>query len=277
MPSTVSWRYDTTTERWLYWLLLAGTAAVYGVFSVVLAGAAVALFLALVGGSTGLRLLVVVLALVGGPFSLLYLLPMLRDPAQRPTFYPDGVERRLHTRERVGAGVVGALVLAGSAWVDPRLAVGLFLGGACAGVLVLACSTRGRIDPETATAESGPREWDLSRVTGYTVRRIGPLAVVSLEASGPGSFGTVPSRVVVPTTALDDVSAALDAVVAEVGERDEEGRDPNPAVRAVAAAFALLFAGGGAAAAVFVGTVGWYAAAVGLLFAAVFLLVAREG
>ncbi len=275
MPSTVSWRYDTTTERWLYWLLLAGAAAVYGAFGVVLAGAAVALFLALVAGSTELRLVVVVLALVGGPFSLLYLLPMLRDPAQRPTFYPDGVERRLRARERVTVGVVGALGLVGSAWVDPRLAVGLFLGGACAGLLALTCSTRGRIDPGTATAESGPREWDLSRVTGYTVRRMGPLALVTLGAAGPGSFGTVPSRIVVPTDALDDVTAALDAVVADVG--GEAGRDPNPAVRAVAVAFALLFAGGGTAAALFAGAVGWYAAAVGLLFAAVFLLVAREG
>ena len=275
MPSTVSWRYDTTTERWLYWLLLAGAAAVYGVLGVVFAGAAIALLLALVSGSTEFRLLVVVLVLVGGPFSLLYLLPMLRDPAQRPTFYPDGAERRFRTRERVAVGVVGALVLAGSAWVDPRLAIGLFLGGACAGLLALTCSTRGCIDPGTATAETGSREWDLSRVTGYTTRRAGPLAVVSLGAAGPGSFGTVPSRIVVPTDALDDVTAALDAVVADVG--DEAGRDPNPAVRAVAVAFALLFAGGGAAAAVFVGTVGWYAAAIGLLFAAVFLLVAREG
>ena len=277
MPSTVSWRYDTTTERWLYWLLLVGAAAVYGAFGVVLAGAAIALFLVLVGGSTGLRLLVALLVLVGGPFSLLYLLPMLRDPAQRPTFYPDGVERRLRTRQRVGVGVVGALVLAGSAWVDPRLAVGLFLGGACAGLLALTCSTRGCIDPGTATAESGPREWDLSRVTGYTIRRIGPLAVVSLEASGPGSFGTVPSRIAVPTAVVADVRAALDAVVADVGEGDEGGRGSNPAVRAVAVAFAVLFAGGGVAAALFAGAVGWYAAAVGLLFAGVFLLVAREG
>jgi hypothetical protein len=276
MPSTVSWRYDTTTERWLYWLLLAGATAVYGALGVVLVGAAVALLLALVSGSTGLRLLVVVLVLVGGPFSLLYLMPMLRDPAQRPTFYPEGVDRRLRTPERVAVGVVGALLLAGAVWVDPRLAAGLFLGGACAGVLTLACSTRGRIDPGTATAESGSREWDLSRVTDYTVRRFGPLTVVSFEASGPGSFGTVPSRIAVPTDALEDVRAALDTVVADGGE-ESAGRDPNPAVRAVAVAFAVLSAGGGIAAALFAGVVGWYAAVFGLLFAAVSLLVAREG
>lgn len=276
MPAAISWRYDHTSEPWLRWLLLLGSAAVYGVFGVVLAGAALALLVALAAGSTELRLLVVVLALVGGPFSLLYLLPMIRDPDQRPRFYPDGVEPSLHARERVAAGVAGTVVLAGAAWVDPSIAAGLFLGGACAGLLALCCSTRGQIDPETATAESGPREWDLSRVTGYTVRRLGPIAVVSLDASGPGSFGTVPSRITVPTAVLEDVTAALDAVVTGTDE-ERDGRDPNPTVRIVAILFAVLFAGGGAAAALFAGAVGWYAAAIGLLFAAIFLLVAREG
>jgi hypothetical protein len=120
---------------------------------------------------------------------------------------------------------VGTVVLAGATWVDPALAVGAFLGGVLAGPLVLCCSTRGRIDPGTATVESGPRGWDLSRVTGYTAWRVGPLTVVS----------------------------------------ESDGTD------------AVLFAGGGVAAALFAGAVGWYAAAIGLLFAAVFLLVAREG
>jgi hypothetical protein len=275
MPAAVSWRYDHTTEPWLRWLLLASTAAVYGAVGVVLAGAAVALLVALVSGSTELRLLVVVLALVGGPLSLLYLLPLLRDPDQRPTLYPEGVGPGLAARERVAAGATGTLVLAGAAWVEPPLAAGLFLAGALAGLLALTCSTRGRIDPATATAESGPREWDLSRVTGYTVRRIGPLAVISLEASGPGRFGTTPSRIAVPTGVVDEVAAALDAAAS--GADPAEGRDPNPAVRAVAVLFALLFAAGGVAATLFAGAVGWYAAAVGLLFAGVFLLVAREG
>jgi len=275
MPSPVSWRYDHTTEPWLRWLLLASAAAVYGAFGVVLASAGAALLVALVAGSTELRLVVVVLVLVGGPFSLLYLLPIIRDPAQRPTLYPDGMERRLRTRERAVAGLLGALVLAGTMWVEPLLAVGLFLGGAGAGLLALLCSTRGRIDPGTATAESGPREWDLSRVTGYAVRRIGPLAVVSLEASGPGRFGTVPSRILVPMNALEDVTTVLDAVVTETDGTG--GRDPNPVVRAVAVGLAVLFAGGGVAAIPFAGAVGWYAGAIGLLFAAVFLLVAREG
>ena len=275
MPSTVSWRYDYTTEPWLRWCLLAGVAAVLGGYLGALAGAATSLVVLLVAGSVEVRLLVVLLALVGGPFSLLYLLPMLRDPDQRPTLYPEDVEGRVLTRERVVASVVGAVVLGAAFRFEPLLGVGLFLAGALAGLLALLCSTRGRIDPGTATAETGSREWDLSRVTGYTTHRAGPLAVVSLQASGPGAFGTVPSWLLVPVPALEDATGALDAAVAGTG--GGTGREPNPAVRAVAVGLAALSAGGGVAAALFVELVGWYAAAVGLLFAAVFLLVAREG
>jgi hypothetical protein len=275
MPSSVSWRYDHTTEPWLRWCLLAGVAVLFGAYLGMVLAAAVSLALVLVAGSVELRLLVVLLALVGGPFSLLYLLPMIRDPDQRPTLYPEGAERRLLTRERVVAGVVGAVVLAVAFRVEPLLAGGLFVTGALAGLVAVLCSTRGRIDPETGTVETGEREWNLSRVTGYSVRRIGPLAVVSLDASGPGRFGTVPSRIAVPVPVLDDATAALDRVVAEAD--GTSGREPNPTVRVVAAAIAVLFAGGGVAAAVFVDSFDWFVAAYGLLFASLFALVAREG
>jgi len=275
MPSPVSWRYDYTTEPWLRWLVRAGAGAVFGAYTGMLATLAVAAVAVLVGGSPEVRLVVVVLALVGGPFSLLYLLPVLTDPDQRPHLAFSGRERRVPVREWVVSGLVGAVVLGGAVWVDPRLAAALFVGGLLAGVVGVLCSTRGTVDPETATAESGPREWDLSRVSGYTTRRVGPLVVVSFAAAGPGRFGTVPSRIVVPAAVADDVAAALDAIVAEVHEDD--GRDANPTVRAVAIALAVLSAGGGLAASTLGGPVGWYVAATGVVFAGIFLLVAVEG
>jgi hypothetical protein len=220
-------------------------------------------------------LLVVLLALVGGPFSLLYLLPMVRDPDQRPALYPEGTERRILTRERVLAGVVGAVVLTVAFRVEPLLDGGLFVAGALAGLVAVLRSTRGRIDPEAGVLVTGEREWDLSRMTDYTVRRLGPFAIVSLDPSGPGRIGTVPSRIAVPVPVLDDATAALDRVVAGVG--GTSGREPNPTVRLVAVALALLFAGGGVAAAVFVDSFDWFVTAYGLLFASLFVLVAREG
>jgi hypothetical protein len=276
MPSRVSWAYDYATEPWLRWFARAGAAALLGGYLAFFGSAAAALAVALLSGGPAIWLLVAVFALVGGPFSLLYLLPVLRDPDQRRGLVFSGRERRVPLREWLACGAVGAGVLGASALlVRPLLAVGLAAGGLVTGVVAVLCSTRGTIDPETATAERGQREWDLSRVTGYGTHRLGPLVLVSFEAAGPGRLGTVPSRIVVPASVAADATAALDAIVA--ADREVETRAPNTAVRVVALCFAALFAGGSVAAVVALDTIGWYVAAIGVLFGSIFLFVAREG
>jgi len=275
MPSRVSWTYDYTTEAWLRWLARAGAAALLGGYLAFFGSAAVTLVVALLSGGPAIWLLVAVFVLVGGPFSLLYLLP-LRDPDQRSGLVFSGRERRVPLREWLACGLVGAAIFGTSAFfVRPLLAVGLAAAGLAAGVVAVRCSTRGTIDPETATAEHGQREWDLSRVTGYGTRRLGPLVLVSFEAAGPGRLGTVPSRITVPATVADDATAALDAIV--TADREVETREPNTAVRVVALCFTALFAGGSVAAVVAIPSLGWYVAAIGLLFGSIFLFVAREG
>jgi hypothetical protein len=275
MPSAVSWRYDYGTERWLRWLIRAGMGAVFGVYTGILALGLLGVVLVFFVGSTEVRLLVVLLALVGGPFSLLYLLPILTDESQRKLPF-SGREPTIPGRERVAAGIVGSLTLAGALVIGEWLAGTLFAVAFLAGVVGVVCSTRGEIDPETGTASNSYREWDLSRVTDYSTRRLGPLVVVSLSASGPGSFGAVPSWLLVPATVAEDATAALDEIVAT--SDDSPGRDPNPAVRAVALTLSLLLFGTGAAAVTqFGGPVGWWAAAITGLFAVLFLAVAREG
>jgi hypothetical protein len=276
MPARVSWTYDYTTEPWLRWLARAGAAALVGGYLAAFGSTAVVLVVAVLAGGPELWLLVAMFALVGGPFSLLYLLPLLRDPAQRRGLVFSGRERRVPLREWLACGVVGAVVLGASGLlVRPLLAVVLAASGLVAGLLAVLCSTRGAIDPATATAERGQREWDLSRVTGYETRRLGPLVLVSFQAAGPGRLGTVPSRIVVPAAAADGVTAVLDEILAV--DREVETREPNTAVRVVALCFAVLFAGGAIVAAVALDTIGWYVAAIGLLFGSIFLFVAREG
>lgn len=279
MPDSVTWRHDATTRRWLRVLFLVAAGLLHGV--VVLVGAALLFVvgLALWRGSTAVRALIVLLALVGGPVSLLYLLPMLRDPAQRPQFYPEGmtVGPGLPVRQRAVLGVVGAGLLAGCWWLDPRLAAVVVAGGVLAGVAYAVAATRGTVDPERAVLETGAREFALDRVTGYRTRRVGPVALVRFVAPArPGRLGRAPSFVVVPSDRLPDVEAALDSVVARVAPG--EGREPNPQVRLVAGGLALLFLAVGAAAVVAIGAViGWYVAALCWLFGAILLLVAREG
>lgn len=274
MPSTVSWRYDYDTEPWLRWLVRAGMGAVFGVYAGILALGLLGVVLVFFVGSTEVRLVVVVLALIGGPFSLLYLLPMLTDASQRKLPFT-GRERTVPPRERVAAGIVGGPALAGALWVDRRLALVLLVGGFLAGAVGVVCSTRGEVDPETGTASNGYREWGLARVTAYSTYRIGPLVVVSLSASGPGSFGAVPSWLLVPASTADDATAALDAILA--ASEDSSGRDPDPVVRAVAGGFAVLLLAGAVALTRLAGPVGWWAAAVTGLFGVLFLAVARDG
>lgn len=279
VPSGVTWRQDATTHRWLRLPLLLGRGLLYGVQALVLGAVLTMLGLVLWTGSTGARLLVVLLGLVGGPLSVLYLLPMLRDPDQRPTFYPDAMAAgpTLPIHRRVLLGLVGAALLAGAWLVDPRLSALLAAVGLLGGAGYALSTTRGSVDPETATLRVAAREYDLAPVTDYRIRRLGPVVLFTLSATNrPGRFGTVPSRFRVPADRLDAVRAALDAIVAD--EPPAGGREPNTQVRLVAGGLALLFGG---VAAVVVGTVGgvvgWYVAAICGLFAVILLLVAREG
>jgi hypothetical protein len=278
MSGAVEWRHDATTEPWLRVALLTGGALLYGAFTLLLAAALAALVWVLWRGSWTLRLVVVVLALVGGPFSLLYLVPAFTDPEGRPSFGVEGVERPLTRRGRVTLGVAGAAVLGGALWLSPALAAGLAGLAALAGVTYLAFATRGRLDPATATLETPTREFDLGRVTGYRARRVGPVAFVTLRTPNrPGQFVT-PSLVRVPVTRLDGVADALEAVAAGAEREARAGRDPNPAVRGVSVGLAVLFLAVGAGALVVVDAgVGWYVALLSWLFAGIFLLVAREG
>ena len=275
MPAPVSWTYDYTTEPWLRWLARAGAAALLGGYLVFFGSGVVGLVAAMLSGGPAIWLLVALLALVGGPFSLLYLLPLLRDSDQRRGLVFSGRERRVPLREWLAAGVVGAIVLGASALVSPLFAGGLFACGAVAGIVAALCSTRGTIDPGSATAERGQREWDLSRVTGYDTSRFGPFVLVSIETAGPRRVGSVPSRLLVPASAAADVTAALDAITA--GDREVDVRDSNTTVRVVALLFALLFAAGGVGLGWLADSAGWLVAASGLVFAGVFLVVAREG
>lgn len=279
MAGSVTWRHDATTERWLRVLFLLAAALLHGVGVVVAVGGLALLGVVLWTGSTGARALVVLLALVGGPASLLYLLPMLRDTDQRPSIYPEEMTMglALSVRQRVALGLSGGAVLVGSWWLDPRVAAAIVGGGVLAGLTYALAATRGTIDTERAVLDTGAREFELDRVTGYRSRRLGPLSLVTLAAPNrPGRLGRSTTRLLVPTARLADVEAALDVVVATADP--ETGRDPNPQVRLAAGVLALLFLGIGAAAVVTIGTgIGWYVAALCGLFGGVLLLVAREG
>lgn len=187
----VSWRYDRTTEPWLHWFTRVGGAVLYGTASLVVVAGVAALVAVAVYESTAIRLLVVVLALVSGPLSLLYLLPVLGDTEQRQTLSL-GENRVLTRRERVVVAVCGAATVTVTFVVDPRLVGGLLVVGLGSWLPAAVCASQGYLDPETATLATRYREWDLGAVTGFEARGIGPLTVITLDAAGSGATGRPP-------------------------------------------------------------------------------------
>lgn len=270
----VTWQYDAATVGWLRALLLGSLSVLLGGVLAVFGLLAVAFGAVLLGADPAIKLLAVVLLLVGGPASLLYLLPMARDPAQRPPLVPVRTDADLDGR-RLGVGALGgAVLLVGLAWVAPVAAVALF-GLAVAGLFCYGvCASRGELDGETRTLHSNERDWDLSRLSGVASWRLGPVAVVRLRSTGPGSFGTVPALVVLPASVHDDARAVLDRVAEEPTEASRSG---NAAVRIAATAMALVLLGVGGAVAWAFGPLGWYVLALCGLFGAVLLFVARQG
>jgi hypothetical protein len=190
--------------------------------------------------------LVVLLALVGGPFSLLYLWPVLTDPDQRSGLVDPWWLGSLRPFGLTVAAVggLGALVLsARAATYGPLVVFGVTTGVGFPASGLLA--TRGRVDPEELTVHF---EWgDRRPVTGdITVEmrnwtalrryRFGPV-VVCLASYAPGTSGGAPRLFVVPASVVsaagDSFERALAAAV------DAPTRDGNPAVAAALAAFGL--------------------------------------
>jgi hypothetical protein len=261
VPST-EWSYDAAASRSLRLLSHLPVAAVGGVF-LPAAGASVAFVIADPGVlRSPFVLLVALLALVGGPMSLLYLWPMLADPDQRPTRSAfSGTDGSPFT-----ARSVGAAALAGALAVSALVAVGvpfgvvyaLVVGCVFSPILVAAATTEGTLDDGRLTINR--REVPLDRVAGVRSIRVRGVVVLWLSYV-PRSGLFVPRLAVLPADA--DVGAVRGALEAGI-RADPELEPPDRAVQAVAIGMGALFLASGAVAYVAVDepVVGLYVAAV---------------
>gem|GEM_PF-973906 len=173
MPST-EWSYDAAASRSLRLLSHLPVAAVGGVF-LPAAGASVAFVIADPGVlRSPFVLLVALLALVGGPMSLLYLWPMLADPDQRPTRSAfSGTDGSPFTARSVGAAALaGALAVLALVAVGVPFGVvyGLVVGCVLSPILVAAATTEGTLDDGRLTIDR--REVPLDRVAGVRSIRV---------------------------------------------------------------------------------------------------------
>jgi len=193
-------------------------------------------------GSPELLALVALLALVGGPMSLLYLLPMLRDPDQRPDLDSRGWYEGISPVGVLLAAAAGtALTLAGAALTGGAshflgvvvfLAIPVFLLGVVDG--------EGQVDPSDGTLTYRESTVDVTRIDGVRTWQVGSLVLVWLDYV-PGTSGPRPRLLSVPADVADDIVDALRA-----GARtnvDVEQRDPDRLAQATLAVTSLLFFG----------------------------------
>ena len=245
MPST-EWSYDAAASRSLRLISHLPVAAVGGVF-LPAAGASVAFVIADPGVlRSPFVLLVALLALVGGPMSLLYLWPMLADPDQRPTRSAfSGADGSPFTARSVGAAALaGALAVLAlvAVGVPFEVVYGLVVGCVFSPILVAAATTEGTLDDGRLTINR--REVPLNRVAGVRSIRVRGFVVLWLSYV-PRSGLFVPRLAVFPGDA--DVGAVRGALEAGI-RADPELEAPDRAVQAVAIGMGALFLASGAVA-----------------------------
>lgn len=228
----VSWSIGPGTHPWLRRCWYTGAVVCGGLLLVVLGiGAALAIG-ALLAGNPGPALLAVLLVLVGGPFSLLYLWPMLSDPAQRPAFFepPPWVSWGWLF---VGSMAFGTLIVS-----VPPVGVVLFVPGLAMGFLVGLLRTDGELDPAAGTLTVDVHEIDLADLRGAHRLHLGGISVLWLRYAGSPGSAMARRFVVVPDDAADRVLAAIERTDV-VSPTQRAASESRPAVRVVLAAFGL--------------------------------------
>lgn len=208
----VTWSVTPASSLPLRCLWYASMAIWLGFGALAVGTAGLLAVAALLAGDPGPALLVGLLLLVGGPLSVLYVWPMLADPAQRPDFLTPGPWVRPRWLA-VGAVLVVSLVL-----VVPAAAVALFAVAIASGVLAALGRSEGAVDPDAGRVVTDGRPVDLDSLAGVARMDLPRIAVLWLRYPRSAGTAMAPRLLVVP-------GAMGDRVVASI----EEGIDPTAA------------------------------------------------
>lgn len=244
----VEWRFDAANSRPVR-LLIYGWMGLIG--GAVLLALGLVLFVAISAAAAGeftILALVVLLLLVGGPFSLLYLLPAIQsgsfsplskfvlDTASEPTeSLGERYARVFSWRGAIASIVLHAIAIPTFAVVDPRLLGGYVVLWFCLLVLASVYVTWGRIDPTEPSFEYRSGTVPLAavkRVRRYGVRDV---VVCWISYHGRTKSITTPSLVVM----TPEAASAFEAVRATADGTPPEPRTRQPVATVVAVAMGL--------------------------------------
>lgn len=250
----VEWRIDAGSSRLLRAVVYLEVGLFAGGMLLVLCGTAFLGLTAALGGEYTYLAYIVLLALIGGPLSLLYLWPMIADGDQRPplaaAFASEEMAERYadaFTRSRLlGAVLGGALAILVAVSIDVRLAFALVIGVVLLLPVASGVISRGRVDPGEASLTYMDRPVELARVERVRRVDLGGVSLCWLSYHPGGDDLTSPRFLAASPEAADAIERTLAAVDPEI---DEE-YTPDRAVQAALGVLALCFLG--LAAAVFV-------------------------
>lgn len=189
-----------------------------------------ALVLSAVDGAYGQLALLVLLLLIGGPFSLLYVLPLIDDDTARSSIRV-WVDRTRYDRLRPLPAAVsvlaGVITIVGSVAVSPLALLALFLFvpfGTSVGTQLV--DSRGEIDPEAGTVRVNGQSFDLEELAAVGVRRVPGTGTVVLRPSyATKTRGvTAPGYVSMPRDVYEEARPLLEAAASETGRTTRQSR-----------------------------------------------------
>lgn len=239
MTAPIRWNLSPTDSRIVAALRYLPTAFFGGYL---LLGVALALFaLPELLSNPPILALVVLLALVGGPVSLLYLWPMIRDPEQRPdpgdfAWFADLQPARLVAAAIGGAVLVGTGLVLFGAWAQLVLVLGCLFVPA---VVVAAFDADGEVDTQAETLTYREQTVDIDILNSVITWRLGSVRVFVLRYRARVGGGWKPRVLLVPKRVGDSVETALRQGVA--ADPDRQPREPDRTAQLLLGTVGLAF------------------------------------
>jgi hypothetical protein len=271
VPAPTRWSLSPTDAAFVAALRYL-PAAFFGGYVLLGTVAALSLVPALLANPVALAA-VVLFALVGGPLSLLYLWPMLRDPDQRPAPDEGAWFADLKPTRIVAAALTGSVLVAATFVLFGRVAQLVLIVVCLLVPLVVVSFFRGEgaVDPGAGTLTYRGHTVDASLLRRVRTLRLGPVRLVVLRYHARVGGGWKPRVFLVPERVGADVEAVLRDGVVATPERD--ARTPDRAAQGLLVVVGAAFVLTGVAIATLGGVplgirgyVGAVAAALGALF-----------
>lgn len=205
MPQPVEWSPDAATSPIRRLALYGAAGGCCAFLLAIFLGGLTVVALSIRSGDFGIPALVILLALVGGPLSLLYLWPMLSDPEQRPPipipdWRPDPVRLAAST---VLCAVLTAVVLV----LVPSGFLLLLAGWFTLLFLISLTNSTGYLDPDTDTISVHSQRGRLSGVS--TVRRFDVPGWTGFLLTYRPPAASAPRFIVVPGQVADAAHGVL--------------------------------------------------------------------